>query len=161
MTDWRKEVLAQLGTAEAAWNQLDFDRIASLWEAEAPDLLYIAEEQDEPMFEWAAIQAYWAATQKLISEIRLTIGEPRFARLSDDLVRTYFRMAWRAEIRPAAGMKPIGMELKVVTLFRQRDSAWRLIQWVESPLAPLPFLRRIYEQMADEYGAPRRADDRD
>ena len=56
-------------------------------------------------------------------------------------------MRWIGEF--AAYARPIGGDTRVAAIFRRRDRAWRFIQHVEAPLAPIVYFRRSCESFAE------------
>ena len=64
--------------------------------------------------------------------------------LSPDIVSVVYAMHWDARVRGAA--TPLGGDNRVCATLRRTSAGWRFIQYVESPLAPIVYMKRLYEQ---------------
>ena len=45
--------------------------------------------------------------------------------------------------------KPVGGDLRVTAVFRKTPAGWRLFHYVEAPLAPIIYVRRLYQGQVD------------
>ena len=140
----RFEILKLLSELEQAWRALDFARIRTLWDASV-DPIYFAEEAPEPLLDWPQLQGYWDFTGKAIEKMGMQIlDEPKLRALAPDLVSAVYRMHWDAMIRGDA--HPVGGDNRVCATFRRTPAGWRFAQYVESPLAPIAYMRLLYER---------------
>lgn len=136
-----RRVLADL---ELAWRTLDFVTLRSLWD-ESREPVYFAEEAPEPLLDWAALQAYWNLTRASIEAMGMRITSVHGVReLAPDLVSVVYSMHWDARVRGAA--TPLGGDNRVCATLRRTSEGWRFVQYVESPLAPIVYMKRLYEQ---------------
>jgi hypothetical protein len=133
-----------LGRLEQGWQTLDFALIRSLWDtARAP--VYQAEEAPGPCLDWPALDRYWSSTSRLIRRMGMRItSEPRFVEIAPGLVTAFYEMHWDCEI--ATETHAVGGDNRVYATFRRTLEGWRFAQYVESPLAPIMYVRRLYEQ---------------
>lgn len=145
--DTRQAIETALGELEQAWRTLDFERIRSLWDvSRAP--LYQAEEALEPCTSWAQLDAYWARTRSGIAHMGLRIERPiRFHAVDDELVTALYDMHWDALVKGDA--RPMGGDNRVFNTFRRTPAGWRMTHYVEAPLAPILYVRRLYEYATD------------
>ncbi|MEY3137851.1 MAG: hypothetical protein RL580_1583 [Pseudomonadota bacterium] len=136
-----RRVLADL---ELAWRTLDFVALRSLWD-ESREPVYFAEEAPEPLLDWAALQAYWDLTRASIEAMGMRITSVHGVReLAPDLVSVVYSMHWDARVRGAA--TPLGGDNRVCATLHRTSEGWRFVQYVESPLAPIVYMKRLYEQ---------------
>ena len=56
-----RAVASLIETYRQGFLHLDPDRIASIWDSQHEPLIYVAQENKEPTYGWAAIQRYIAA----------------------------------------------------------------------------------------------------
>lgn len=148
----RFEILKLLSELEHAWRALDFARIRALWDP-AAEPIYFAEEAPQPLLDWAALQAYWDFTGRLIERMGMQIlDEPQLRALAPGLVTAVYRMHWDAMIRGDA--RPMGGDNRVCATFRRTSAGWRFAQYVESPLAPIAYMRLLYERSTTPGFAP-------
>ena len=136
-----RRVLADL---ELAWRTLDFVALRSLWD-DSREPVYFAEEAPEPLLDWAALAAYWDLTRSSIEAMGMRITSVHGVReLAPDLVSVVYSMHWDARVRGAA--TPVGGDNRVCATLRRTSEGWRFVQYVESPLAPIVYMKRLYEQ---------------
>ena len=136
-----RHVLADL---ERAWRTLDFAALRGLWD-DSCEPVYFAEEAPEPLLDWAALQSYWDVTRASIESMGMRITAVHGAReLAPTLVSVVYAMHWDARVRGAA--TPVGGDNRVCATLRRTPTGWRFVQYVESPLAPIVYMKRLYEQ---------------
>ncbi len=150
----RREILALLGALERGWRSLDFALIRSLWDQSRPPI-YQAEEAPGPSLDWRSLQSYWDGTGRGIERMGMRItSEVSLHELAPGLVTACYQMHWDAQIRNEA--RPVGGDNRVFATFRRTPEGWRFAQYVESPLAPIIYMRRLYEQaVTPEFSAAR------
>jgi hypothetical protein len=138
---------AALMELEHAWRELDFGRLKALWDtAHAP--VYQAEEALAPCLSWAELDDYWARTRAGIACMGMRIQRPiRLQAIDDGLVTAVYEMHWDAVV--AGDARPMGGDNRVFNTFRRTPAGWRMTQYVEAPLAPILYLRKLYEYAAD------------
>lgn len=140
------ELRAVLDEYLSAFEQFDTAAIAAYWDPEEAAPLYIAEEADTPMMDHGAIRNYWDRTAHALGRIWLrTEGHHAVMRAADFAALT-FAMDWACGTASAPNDPPIGGTVRVSAHLRRRNGRWLFASWVEAPLAPLPWLRRIYRE---------------
>lgn len=129
-----------------AWNRLDVDALTSFWDAQEPAIYYLAEEMDEPFYQLDQVVSYWGMTRDIIDRLNISVEDVRSRLLSDDLGVLTYRMHVDATMKGfnQQGFKPIGSDVKVSAILRQREGDWRMIHYMEAHLGALPFIRRVY-----------------
>jgi hypothetical protein len=137
-------IRARLDAYAAAWSVMTAEALRPHWDALA-DPLYIAEEIDQPLIGWEAVEAYWTQNEALHARVSLRLSNIRPVALAADLAQAALDMAWDIAFRSGAS-RAMGGTNRVVATLRRRDGDWRLTGWVEAPLAPIAYLRRLYEQ---------------
>ncbi len=128
---------------QTAWAANDPERLEAHWDTTDPAPVYLAEEIARRMTDWEAIRSYWNNNREYIERVRLTFSDFAFKPLHQDLITAVFDMRWDIRFR-SAGMTPMGGDNRVVTTVRRVGDQWRLVAWVEAPLAALPYLQQLY-----------------
>ncbi len=132
----------------AAWSALDFDRLKRLWDTSQTPI-YIAEEAP-PNLDWTALDAYWAATRASVVRMHVALAAPTFVLLAPGLVSAVYTMHWEAQLTGEAN--PVGGDNRVCATLRRGGERWLFVQYVEAPLAPIIYMRQLYERAATHLG---------
>ncbi len=142
----RAAILDLLAELEQGWRDLDFARIRRLWDP-AHDPIYFAEEAAQPRLDWEQLQAYWDFTGRAIEKMGMNIvDDPVLRELAPGLVTAIYRMHWDALVRGES--RPMGGDNRVCATFRRTPAGWKFAQYVEAPLAPIAYIRELYEKAA-------------
>ena len=67
--------------------------------------------------------------------------------LGPDMLNIWYRMYWRGEIQGYD--KPIGGENRVSATLQRTPDGWRYRQLTEAPIAPILYMRWLYEKAAE------------
>jgi hypothetical protein len=132
----------QLRALEACWRAMDFAGIRALWDDSGPPL-YLAEESAEPALSWEALEKYWSLTGTIATRAQVRIDNIRCHALSPDLISAFYNMHWDVAMKVGA---PLGGDNRVCTTFRRRPDGWRIVQYIEAPLAPVMYMKKLYER---------------
>jgi hypothetical protein len=153
-TDARAEILDRFASLERAWCRLDFVAVRALWDTTA-DPIYFAEESAGAKLSWADLDAYWSLTARAIDRMGMRIvGEPELRQIAPGMVSAIYEMHWDALVR--GEQRAIGGDNRVCATLRRTAAGWKFAQYVEAPLAPITYLRRLYEQsVTPGFGATR------
>ena len=128
---------------QAAGAANDPERLEAHWDNTDPAPVYLAEEIATRMTDWHAIRGYWNNNREYIERVRLTFSNFAFKSLHEDLATAVFDMRWDIRFR-SDDTAPMGGDNRVVATVRRVSDQWRLIAWVEAPLAALPYLQQLY-----------------
>ncbi len=130
----------------AAWNTLDLARLADFWLDDSAGIYYLAEESEQPYFSLNDVKAYWRLTQKLVSEIDMSISELRVKPLSEQHCVASYAMHMDARVGAGTqlGGQLIGVDVQVSVILQWHLNEWRIIHYAEAPLGPLPYVRKAY-----------------
>ncbi len=137
-------ITALMDRYRAAWTANDPAALKACWDP-ACKPLYLAEEIEETLEGWGAIERYWAMNEGLHADVALSFSHPAFTDLADGLVLGAWRMDWSIAFtdRPAmAGWN------RVAAVYRQFPDSWRFAAWIEAPLAAITYVRKLYEERA-------------
>jgi hypothetical protein len=138
------EIRGRLSALEQAWCRLDFAAIRSLWDT-GSEPIYFAEESPQAKLTWTELEAYWSLTGRLIEKMGMRVlGEPVMREIAPGMISVIYDMHWDALIRGES--RAVGGDNRVCATFRLTATGWRFAQYVEAPLAPITYLRRLYEQ---------------
>lgn len=145
-----QEISTTLDNYEQAWNRMDFDALAALWQQDEQGIYYVAEEIDKPLRDFDAVLEYWSRTKSTVESVQIATSNRRLKILCDDCCVATYEMHVDASMRGAKqqGYKPLGVDVRVSAILRLGASGWRFIHYVEAPLGALPFVRRAYNANA-------------
>ena len=139
----REEIAAVLEQLQQYWGRMDLKSIAGLWDTADPNPFYLPEEVEQPLCDWASIHAYWDKTMSMIPRLEMRIWDLQAVPIGEDLVWAFYQFHWDAKVVGYA--KPVGADNRAVALFRKLPEGWRICRYVEAPLAPILFMRKLYE----------------
>ena len=146
-TQLAEEIGAVLQQLQHNWNRMDLKAMADLWDTSDPHPFYLPEEIEQPLRDWDAIRAYWDQTMAMIPRLKMRLWDLHAAPLSDDLAWVSYQFHWDAV---AEGYdKPVGADNRAVALFRKLPEGWRFCRYAEAPLAPILYMRKLYENSVD------------
>lgn len=121
---------------------MDFAGIRALWDDSRPPL-YLAEESVEPALSWQALEKYWSSTGKIATRAQIRIENIHCHELAPDLVSAVYDMHWDVTLKDGA---LLGGDNRVCTTFRRGSSGWRIVQYIEAPLAPVMYMKKLYQR---------------
>ncbi|MFN8534862.1 MAG: nuclear transport factor 2 family protein [Dehalococcoidia bacterium] len=143
MAELHDELTALLETWQGYWREKNFAGLRSLWDADEPEPLYIAEEAAEPMESYEVIQAYWDESAKVMDRILVRTWGLRAREVAPGIALVFFKLHWDAAIGPRP---PIGGDVRVSAVLRRKPEGWRFFHYLEGPLAMLTQVRRYAEE---------------
>lgn len=138
----KAEMQAVFDGVAAAFEVNDFVGVKALWDTEDPTPFYLAEEHEVLVADWGALADYWALTTKVNAgaTLRWTVAAAKL--LTSDHAACMFTLDWKILI---AGMaEPYGGFNRGQAVLRRTDRGWRLRTYVEAPLAPITYLKKLY-----------------
>lgn len=147
MTPLETEIDALLAHYYERFGAMDFAAARSVWDTAEPQPCYLAEEIDDFLRDWPAIEAYWAASKAAMSKLSSRHWDLRARRIADDLATATWHLHWNAQV--VGQDKPVGGEVRVTAVLRRRPEGWRLFHYVEAPLAPILYVRKLYQGQVD------------
>ena len=143
MTTITDEINAVLRLSEILWDTQDYVALRALWDESEAEPWYVAEEIDTPMVGWEAMQAYWDNNTKFQECIRVRYSNIRVKPIGPDLALAMFDL--RFDLQPVGPRKPMGGDNRVTAVFRRRPDGWRYVHYMEAPLSPITYIRKLYE----------------
>ncbi len=139
------EIRALFAAYSEAWAANDAAMLEAHWDTSDPVPVYLAEEIDSPMTDWDSLRAYWRHNEGFHEKVRLVFSEFAFKPLDDSQLMVVFHMRWDIRFRNFAS-EAMGGDNRVVATVRRVGDEWRLTSWTEAPLAPITYMRRLYER---------------
>jgi ketosteroid isomerase-like protein len=129
-SDNRNAVAAVIETHRLGFLHLDPEQLASIWDREHEPLVYVAQEKEEPIHAWAAIQRYLAALPEHLEEVLAKDLDDVQIDVIGDTALAFFtsRSSVKLKGRPTK-YEPIG---HVSMIFRRTSEGWRAIHFHES-----------------------------
>lgn len=143
MSDVGAEIDALLAQAKKFWDVQDYPGLKSLWDLDEKDPYYQPEETEELLVGWPAIEAYWATNLKIMDKISVLYGKARAKMIAPDLCVAVFDLRWDALLK---GRPPLGGDNRATAIFRRKKDGWRFCHYIEAPLAPIMYMRKLYER---------------
>jgi hypothetical protein len=147
MTALETELDALMARYYDRFGAMDFAAARGVFDTADPHPTYLAEEIDDFLRDWPAIEAYWAASQAAMSKLSSRHWDLRARQFADDLATATWRLHWNAQV--VGQQKPVGGDVRVSAMFRRRPEGWRVFHYVEAPLAPILYMRKLYEGQVD------------
>ncbi len=147
MTPLETELDALVAHYYDRFGAMDFAAARRIWDTADPHPTYLAEEIEEFLHDWPAIEAYWTASQAAMSKLSSRHWALRARQIADELATATWRLHWNAQV--VGQDKPVGGDVRVTAVFRRRSEGWRAFHYVEAPLAPILYVRKLYEGQVD------------
>jgi hypothetical protein len=129
-----------------AWREHDFASLKALWDTSQPPV-YLPEEARAACLTWDELDRYWAYTRDAAQKVSIRIANVEYRVLSDDLVSALYAMHWNFATRDT--QLPVGGDVRVFAVLRRLSAGWAFVQYIEAPLAPIVYVRSLYEQQVD------------
>ena len=146
MSNLADELDAVMTELYARYGAREFEATRRLWDPDEQHPIYLAEEIDDFLRRWPEIESYWAGTRAALSNLGSRHRDLHAQRIGDDLAIATCWLHWDAVIvgRPA----PVGGDVRVTATFRRKADGWKLIHYVEAPVAPTIYFRQLLERSA-------------
>ncbi len=135
----KQELSEFLARYAALYNRQAYAELLEMWDTDDPDIFYMAEEVDPPMYGWPAIKAYFDRPGSL-DGIRNEYSDVRARYLTADLALATYRLRFDLAVK---GMQPLSSFNRIVAVFRRRNGEWKLASYAEAPQAPLTMMRKL------------------
>jgi ketosteroid isomerase-like protein len=126
----RRAVAAAVETYRLGFLRLDPEQLASVWDRQHAPLVYVAQEKDEPIHGWAAIELYLAVLPEHLERVLAKELEDVKIDVLGDTAIVFFtsRSSVMLRGRPTK-YEPIG---HISMIFRRAPEGWRVIHYHES-----------------------------
>jgi hypothetical protein len=135
---------------EAVWASRDFARMRGFWVKDLAAPLYLPEEKKDFMTTWAEFDAYFKGNTQG-TRAGLVKVAPQFAMpMGPGLQMVAFALEWTLQLVNEA--KPIGGSVRGVALVEDAGPEVKLKAYIEAPLAPIMYIRELYETVAVSRG---------
>ena len=126
----KQAVLAVIESYRLAFLQLDPEQLASVWDREHEPLVYVAQEKEEPIRGWPAIERYLAALPEHLDEVLAKELDDVQIDVLDDTALAFFTSRSRVKLKGhPTTYEPLG---HVSMIFRRTSQGWRAIHFHES-----------------------------
>ncbi|MEZ5499686.1 MAG: hypothetical protein R3E77_09690 [Steroidobacteraceae bacterium] len=128
------------------WNSRDFAALRALWHPEVAPV-YFAEEIDRPLLDWPAIESYWHDVRRSFIALDTQIMDLRSLPRGENQAASLFVMRWQALM--SNNQAPIAGDTRVIANLARHGNDWKITQYVEAPLAPIVYMRKLYQRIAE------------
>lgn len=142
--DLNTQIEAFLASYAEAYNRQDYQALLAMWDADDPDVLYLAEEADPPLQGWDALRHYFNPRPgvQVLDGIRNRYSGVRARELAPGLALATYRLDFEIKVR---GLKAMASWDRIVAVFRDRGQGWKLTAYAEAPMSPLTMVRRMLQ----------------
>ena len=135
---------------EAVWLSRDFSKMRGFWVKALPAPMYLPEEKKDFITTWAKFDAYFEETAKG-SKGGIVTYHPLIAMpTAPGQQMVAFALEWTTQL--LNDTKPIGGSVRGVALMEDDGKEWKLKSYIEAPLAPIIYMRDLYELVAKDRG---------
>lgn len=131
---------------EAAFSNGTFEDVLCLWSREAQEPWHQPEELEAPLIGWQALTAYVNSLNSILKSFEAKISNEHIKQGPGDSVLFRFVLDWKAIMLNAD--RPIAARVSASGLLHEIDGKYRLLHYIESGPAALPFVRAAYETAA-------------
>ena len=135
---------------EVVWRSREYSKMRSFWVKSLEAPLYLPEERKDFITSWAQFDEYFVGNAKAMRDIIVTYQPLTVMPLSQSQKIVAFALEWTTQI--VNETKPIGGSVRGVAVIENEAGTWKLLSYIESPLAPIMYMRELYETVAKERG---------
>jgi len=133
-----QELTAFLARYAEAYNREDYAALLGMWDADDPNVFYMAEEIDPPMHGWKTIRAYFSRSG-VIDGIRNEYSNVRAHYVATDVAVATYRLRFDIKVK---NLQPLSSFDRIMAVFRRKNGEWKMIAYAEAPQAPLTMVRK-------------------
>jgi hypothetical protein len=137
------DVKAQIEALGSYWNANDIQGIIDLWDTDDPYPVYQAEEEEALAASWPALRDYWSRTRALSEKMAVRYSAIGVKLFSSHDALAHWALHW--DMKLAGRPKPMGGDNRAFALLRLKPEGWRFHAYIEGPLAPITYMRKLYE----------------
>ncbi len=126
----RHAIATVIETYRLAFLHLDVEQLESIWDRQHEPLVYVAQEKEDPIRGWAAIQSYLAALPEHLDEVLAKDLDDVAIDVLGDTAIAFFTSRSSVKLKGLpTKYEPIG---HVSMIFRRISDGWRAIHFHES-----------------------------
>lgn len=149
MTNMTETFEALLTAYVERWNAYDADGMVPFWDTDDAGLIYVAEEVDA-LRGWPALEGYFRGADPETTDHLIVFRDVTAREVAPGVMQAFWTMNWNVYFATEKlYAKPIGGEVRVTALLREKDDRWKFFHWIEAPLASLIQLKRAHEANVD------------
>ncbi|MBM4196381.1 MAG: nuclear transport factor 2 family protein [Gammaproteobacteria bacterium] len=145
------ELEAWLQAYREHYNRQDYESLLRMWDKDEPNVIYMAEEIDPAMRGWPLLRAYFNPRPgvQVLDGILNHYSKVRAHMIAPDLAFATYQLDFTIQVK---GQRPMTSWDRVTAVFRRRGEEWKMISYVESPMAPLTMVRKMMQrQVPDDF----------
>ncbi len=145
MSTLRAEIETMMRKTEEIWDTQKYGDLIQLWDPDEECPYYLAEEEDDWKRDWEQLKHYWEPTpgKRKAAAIRMRFSNIHAKEIGPDLAFATFEI--RFDMKLFGPMKAIGETGRGSAVFRRTKDGWKYVTYAESPLAPLRYFQKMYE----------------
>jgi len=145
MSGIEEELRARISAYLALSTGLRLESKKDFWDGEESHPLLKPEEAPAALIGWQAIEAYWAGSKGIMSDLTSLPRDIAVMALNPDLAVASFTQFWTATLSGGGilGGRSLAADVRVTQFWRRRAGQWLLFASVEGHLDPLLFARAM------------------
>jgi ketosteroid isomerase-like protein len=125
-----RAIAALIETYRLGFLHLDPEQLTSIWDSQHDPLIYTAQEMEEPIYGWNAIQRYYAALPEHLDEVLTKHLENIRIDVLDNVALAFFTTYSSVKLKGhASNYEPTA---RVSMIFQRTLAGWRTVHFHES-----------------------------
>jgi ketosteroid isomerase-like protein len=133
--DTERAIAALIELTRQGFLKLDPQLLGSIWDSQHEPLIYVAQEREEPLHGWTAIQSYYVALPEHLDAVSSKEIDGIKIDPLGDTAAAFFQFRSTVKLKGRETLhRPTG---RVTMIFRRTSSGWRAIHYHESALGAL------------------------
>lgn len=147
MSDLSAEIAAVLDETARIWNTQDYARLKTMWDTDDDEPFYLAEEQDDWVFGWPALEKYWVPVpgKRSVEALMMRYYKVRAKQIAPDLALAAFWV--RHDMKMSGPVKAWGGDARVTAVFRRKPEGWRFVSYTEACMTPLIYIQKLMQKL--------------
>jgi ketosteroid isomerase-like protein len=126
----KRLITALIETYRLGFLHLDPEQLASIWDSRHDPLIYVAQEMEEPIHGWTAIQHYYAALPEHLDEVLAKhVDDVQIDVLGDTAIAFFVT---HSNVRLKGRTAKYEPTARVSMIFHRTSAGWRSIHYHES-----------------------------
>ena len=125
---------------------MDFAAKKAMWDPDEPRPLLSPEEELTPLIGWQQLDAYWAKSGTVMTELNSSARDIAAVEVEPGLALVTYTMRWIARLAGPGGKagSPIGADVRVSSILRLKPDGWRFVFLMEGPVDLQTMVRQSY-----------------
>ena len=148
MSDLQQEMEAFFEAYSERWNSQDYATLGELWDRDDQQPYYRPMEQENFVKGWDGLERYWNPIpgKKTIPGLWNIYTNLDAKMVGPDTAVVTFDLQW--DLKPPGPNAAISGTDPGMAVLRKKPEGWRMVAYVEACMAPMTYVRRMFEKQA-------------